>query len=404
MKPAPKKKSAKATRQQSARQVASIRRGPPRLIVAASEHDADMLYATRFYVPDAFIYFTRDGRSTVLLSDLEVDRGRKQATVDEVISLSEFIKENKKALGAKPPLAKVAAHFLRSRRVRRAEVPDSFPLGFSQAMAKAGVTAVPARGPFWPARLYKTAEEQNHLRKALEITAAGLARGVEVRAAAKAAGGKKAAAGAELSWGGSVLTSERLRAEIDSAILRAGGVPANTIVAGGEQACDPHERGSGPLRAGELIILDIFPRDARTGYYGDMTRTVVKGRASDAQRHLWLTVQEGQRMTIEATRAGADGKAIHDRTKKFFKDSGYPTETRDSRHVGFFHGTGHGLGLEIHEPPRFQFTRGLEAGTVITIEPGLYFPGLGGVRIEDVVAVTAKGCDVLSSFEQRLEV
>ena len=404
MKTAPKKKSAKATRKSPARQAVPIRRGPPRLMIAASEHDADMLYATRFYVPDAFIYLMQEGHATVLLSDLEVDRGRKQAVVDEVLSLTEFIKENKKALGARPPLGKVAAHFLRARRVRRAAVPDSFPLGLTQAMAKGGVTVVPAKGPFWPARLHKTAEEQNHLRKALEITAAGMVRGIEVLAAAKAAGGKKAAAGAELSWGGSVLTSERLRAEIDSAILRAGGTPANTIVAGGEQACDPHERGSGPLRAGELMILDLFPRDARTGYYGDMTRTVVKGRASDAQRQLWLTVQAGQRMTIEATRAGADGKAIHERTKKFFKDAGYPTETRDGRHVGFFHGTGHGLGLEIHEPPRFQFTRSLEAGTVITIEPGLYYPGLGGVRIEDVVAVTAKGCDVLSDFEQRLEV
>ncbi len=402
MKPAPKKKSAK---KQPVRQAAApARREPPRLIIAASEHDADMLYATRFYVPDAFIYLRQDGRSTVLLSDLEVDRGRKQAAVDEVVSLTEFIKENKKALGAKPGLGKVAAHFLRTRRVRRATVPDSFPLGFTQAMTQGGVTVVPAKGSFWPARAYKTNDEQNKLRQALAITAAGMARGIEVLAAAKAAGGKKAAPGAELTWGGATLTSERLRAEIESTILHAGGLPANTIVAGGEQACDPHERGSGPLRAGELIILDIFPRDARTGYYGDMTRTVVKGRATDAQRQLWLTVQEGQRMTVEATRAGADGKAIHERTKKFFKDAGYPTETRDGRHVGFFHGTGHGLGLEIHEPPRFQFTKSLEAGTVITIEPGLYYRGLGGVRIEDVVAVTKGGCDVLSDFEQRLEV
>ena len=207
-----------------------------------------------------------------------------------------------------------------------------------------------------------------------------------------------------MHWGGSVLTSERLRAEIDSAILREGGLPANTIVAGGEQACDPHDRGSGPLRAGELIILDIFPRDPATGYYGDMTRTVVKGRATDAQRQLWLTVQEGQRRIIAATKAGADGKKIHEATKKYFKEQGFPTEVREGRHVGFFHGTGHGLGMEIHEAPRFQLTRRLEKGMVITIEPGLYFPGLGGVRIEDVVAVTAKGCDVLSSFEQRLEV
>ena len=388
----------------ASKKAAPALREPSRLMIAASENDADMLYATRFYVPDAFIYLAHGGRSTVLLSDLEVDRGRKQAAVDEVLSLTEFIKENKKALGAKPGLARVAAHFLRTRKVRRAQVPDSFPLSMGMEMVKGGVSVVPTKGQFWPARLHKTRQELDHLRRALAITAAGMARGIEVLAASKAAGGKKAAPGAELTWGATTLTSERLRAEIESAILHAGGVPANTIVAGGEQACDPHDRGSGPLRAGELIILDIFPRDARSGYYGDMTRTVVKGRASDAQRNLWLTVQEGQRATIAATRAGADGKAIHEGTKKFFKDRGYPTETRDGRHVGFFHGTGHGLGMQIHEPPRFQFTKSLEAGTVITIEPGLYYPGLGGVRIEDVVAVTRTGCDVLSDFEQRLEV
>ena len=154
---------------------------------------------------------------------------------------------------------------------------------------------------FWPARLHKTPEEMGHLRRALQITQAGMARGMEVLAAAKAAGGRKAAPGGELRWGGGTLTSERLRAEIDSAILHAGGLPANTIVAGGEQACDPHERGSGPLRAGELIIIDIFPRDAATGYFGDLTRTVVKGRATDAQHQLWLTVQEGQRRVSPGT-------------------------------------------------------------------------------------------------------
>ena len=188
-----------------------------------------------------------------------------------------------------------------------------------------------------------------------------------------------------------MLTSERLRAEIDTAIVRVGGAPADTIVAGGEQACDPHERGSGPLRAGELIIIDIFPRDVKTGYYGDLTRTVVKGRATDAQRHLWETVQEGQRRSIAGTRAGADGKPLHEGCKKFFKERGYPTEQREGRHVGFFHGTGHGLGLELHEEPRFPEDAFLRGGMVFTVEPGLYYPGLGGVRIEDVVAVTKNG-------------
>lgn len=378
---------------------------PARLVIAASEDSADMLYATKFFVPDPFVLLVQDGRSTILLSDLEVDRGRREAAVDEVIGLSEFTQQHKKLLGRNPTLAKVAALFLHTRRVRRAVVPDRFPLAMSLALAREGIqVAPPKKGAFWPERLHKTPAELNLLREALRVTAAGMARGMEVLAAAKPAGGKRAAANAGLFWGDAPLTSERLRAEIDTAILRLGGTAANTIVAGGEQACDPHERGSGPLRAGELIIIDIFPRMNGTGYYGDLTRTVVKGRATDAQRQLWLTVQEGQRRAIAGVRAGANGKTLHEGVKKFFKAEGFPTETRDGRHVGFFHGMGHGLGLELHEQPRYNHTSSFEAGTVFTVEPGLYFPGLGGVRLEDVVAVTPKGHDLLSHYEQRLEI
>src|SRR5690606_37164449 len=109
-----------------------------------------------------------------------------------------------------------------------------------------------------------------------------------------------------------------------SAILHAGGQPANTIVAGGEQGCDPHERGHGPLKAGELIILDIFPRDARSGYYGDMTRTVVRGSASEAQRRLWNTVLEGQKLALKGMKPGVDGSALHTQVVEFFTREGYP--------------------------------------------------------------------------------
>jgi Xaa-Pro aminopeptidase len=384
---------------------AAATREPARLVIAVSEASADMLYGSRFLAPDPFLLLVQNGRSTILLSDLEVDRGRRQAGVDEVLSLSVYAGENKEALGREPAFARVAAHFLKSRRVRRAVVPADFPLGLSRELAREGVEVAPPKaGLFWPQRLHKTPAELAKLRRALEITQIGMTRGLEVLRAAKIAGGKKGGAHGELTWGGSVLTSERLRAEIDTAILHQGGAPANTIVAGGEQACDPHERGSGPLRAGELIILDIFPRDTATGYYGDLTRTVVKGRASDAQRALWQTVQEGQRMAIEGTKAGADGKKLHEAVQNFFTQRGFPTEMREGRHVGFFHGTGHGLGLDLHEEPRFQRTRRFEAGMVFTIEPGLYYPGLGGVRIEDVVAVTRNGRELLSNLEQRLEV
>src|SRR5437016_13416708 len=139
---------------------------------------------------------------------------------------------------------------------------------------------------------------------ALRITEKGLKRAIQVLKASKPGPGKR------LRWNGKTLTSEMLRAEIDSAILRAGGVPTGTIVAGGDQACDPHERGHGPLYADSLIILDVFPRDAKTGYFGDMTRTVLRGRASDAQRKLWNTVKAGQALALKRIKASLDGLTI----------------------------------------------------------------------------------------------
>lgn len=370
----------------------------PRLIYADSERDPDMLYATRFFAPDAFLFLEHDGRRLVVLNDLEVDRGRKQAQVDEVVSWS----DERKKLGLKEntPASQFAAAFLRQRKIRRVEVPACFPLGLAHALEKAGIKLVPVKGLFWPEREKKSEAELKLMRRALQITEAGMARGMEVLRATKTGSTKKRN---PLQWGGKALTSEILRAEIDSAILRAGGAPANTIVAGGEQACDPHERGSGPLYANELIILDIFPRDARTGYYGDMTRTVVRGRASEAQRHLWDTVLKGQQLALKAMKPGVDGSEIHDAVKHYFTEQGYPTEQHDGRWRGFFHGTGHGLGLEIHEEPRFARTT-FTPGQVITVEPGIYWPGIGGTRIEDVAAVTDSGIKLLSRFAKELEI
>ncbi len=370
---------------------------PARLIVADSERDPDMLYATRFFVPDAFLFLEQNGRRTIVLSDLEVDRGRAQAQADEVLSMSEETK--RLGLPKKVAFAKFAAAFLRARKVRRAEVPASFPLGLGQGLAKAGVRLAPAKGLFWKEREHKSPEELKKIRQALAVTEAGMARGIEVlRASAP-----RSASNPILTWCGATLTSESLRAEIDAAVLRAGGLPANTIVAGGLQACDPHERGHGPLRAGELIILDIFPRHATSGYFGDMTRTVVRGRASEAQRHLWEAVRAGQQLALRKMKPGVKGKVLHEEVKEFFKREGYPTEQHEGRWRGFFHGTGHGLGLELHESPRFGATT-FTAGQVITVEPGIYWPGIGGARLEDVATVTATGIRLLSRFPKELEV
>ncbi len=367
-----------------------------RLMVAASEQDADMLYATRFFAPDAFIFLEQNGKRTLVLSDLEIDRGRRQAEADEFLPYSKFEKEVQGKSSKAPPYAQVLAHFLQTKKVKSALVPASFPLGYARELDAQKIRVEPAGEVFWPARESKTEAELRLLRKALEITEAGMARGIEVLK--KSTPGK----GGKLEWSGAVLTSEKLRAEVDAAVLRAGGLPANTIVAGGEQACDPHERGHGPLKANSLIILDIFPRAATSGYYGDLTRTVVRGQASDEQRRLWETVNAGQALALKKMKPGVDGLKLHQEVKQFFAGQGYPTEVRDGRQTGFFHGTGHGLGLEIHEFPRFQKTV-FKEGQVLTVEPGLYYPGLGGVRTEDVVALTKSGVRKLSRFENRLE-
>jgi Xaa-Pro aminopeptidase len=367
-----------------------------KLIVAASEYDADMLYATRFFAPDPFIFLERNGKRTLVLSDLEIDRAKKTAHAHEFLSYNKFEREIQGTSKKAPAYEKVLAYFLRKRGVRSAVVPANFPLGYARELAANKIRLQPTNGLFWPEREAKNAEELRLMRRALAITEKGMARAMEVLRASKPKGKK-------LFWSGKPLTSEMLRAEIDTAILRAGGLPANTIVAGGDQACDPHERGRGPLFANSLIILDIFPRDAASGYFGDMTRTVVRGRASDKQRDLWETVRAGQEMALKKMKPGVDGLTLHNAIKKLFADRGYPTEVRKGRQVGFFHGTGHGLGLEIHEYPRFQKTV-FKKGQVLTVEPGLYYPGLGGVRLEDVAVLTDTGIRLLSRFEKRLEI
>jgi len=369
--------------------------GDTRLIVAPSDIDADMLYATKFWAGDPFIFLEQNGKRTIVLSDLEMGRGRRTAKVDEFVSFNQLEREVQGNAKQPPPFEKVLARFLQKRGVKTAVVPPSFPLGYARALANDVDLATPD-GLYWPEREAKTDDELKLIGRALRITEAGLKRAMEVLKASKPKGKK-------LIWSGKPLTSEILRAEIDSAMLRVGGTPTNTIVAGGDQACDPHERGHGPLFANSLIILDIFPRDAKTGYWGDMTRTVVRGKASEAQRKLWQTVLDGQELALREIKDGVGGMKIHKAIQALFKKRGYPTEVRKGVNVGFFHGTGHGLGLEIHEYPRLQKVI-LKDRQVVTVEPGLYYPGLGGVRHEDVVVVTKTGSKILSRFPKPLEI
>lgn len=370
----------------------------PKLIVASSESSADQLYASGFRAPDAFAFLESRGEKRLLLSDLEIDRGRSEAQVDGVESYSEVERAIRGERRKRPAMARVLAAWLASHKVKSVLVPSDFPFGLARALRKEGVRLKPVKGVFWPGRERKTAAQVRQIEAALRIAEAGVERAIEVL---KSAVIRK---DGRLSLGRRILTSEMVRIELETAVVRAGGESrGDSIVAGGAQACDPHARGSGPLKAHELIILDVFPRDARSGYFGDITRTVVRGRAGDAQRHLWETCLAGQERALRAIKPGRSGEEIHEHVKTFFAEAGYPTEIRDGRWVGFFHGTGHGLGLEIHESPRFSDVE-FFPGLVTTVEPGLYVPGLGGVRHEDVVVVTGRGSRVLTKAAKPLEI
>ena len=208
-----------------------------------------------------------------------------------------------------------------------------------------------------------------------------------------------------LHLGGKVLTSERLKFAIEVACLEAGALSLNTIAAGGDQACDPHCRGTGPLRANELIIVDVFPRVQKTGYHGDMTRTFLRGRATEAQQALVAAVRIAQAKAILDVRAGVNGRDVHRGVVAEFEERGFHTTRGATGSVGFFHGTGHGLGLAVHESPILSGAVDsiLRRGAVVTVEPGLYYPGLGACRIEDVVQVCAGAPKLLSEYHYEWE-
>ncbi|PTX99692.1 aminopeptidase P family protein [Verrucomicrobia bacterium LW23] len=370
-----------------------------RMMYGASDADADLLYSMRFFVPDPVLWWQKGGKTNAVFSQLEIDRARKTARVDRVWSFEEFLPKGTKDRSAEALAATVA----RSRKLKKIEVPRHFPISLVRALEKAGAEVKVAKAGFFPERELKSEEEIAYIQQAQELAQAGMRRAWQVLresepgAAVDGNGGPRV-----LQWGGADLTSQRLRGEIDAEIIRQGGLPAGTIVACADQACDPHERGSGPLFADSAIILDIFPRVQATGYFGDLTRTVVRGKASDELHRLYNTVKEGKAWVMGQVKAGVHGNELHVQLTQRFTDAGWPTEQRDGRWVGFFHGTGHSLGLEIHEAPRFSAGK-FKAGQIMTIEPGLYFPGIGGVRIEDLVVITESGVRNLTDLPEVLE-
>jgi Xaa-Pro aminopeptidase len=375
-----------------------------RLFFADSERDADLYYLTGFLAGDPFLCLVHDGKTTLFLGDLEVDRARRQGRADEVVRVKEVADALEKEIGRELPgdriawLTLVTGRIARDRGIDAFEVPAAFSVAFADGLRGAGLGVHWRPSPFLPERARKTADEVAKVRGAIEHTEAAMTAAIDRLRAAQIRDGM-------LFENGKPLTAESVRFGINLLLLERNCHPYEVIVAGGEQAVDPHERGHGHLPANVPIILDIFPRDNATRYHGDMTRTVVRGRASDDAKRLFDTVAQAKANAEAMLKPGVDGRDVHERVKRTFEEAGYETGVRGGRMVGFFHGTGHGLGLEVHEYPRVSTVHEeMLPGHVVTIEPGLYYPGIGGVRIEDDVLVTDTGCENLCTLDAFLEI
>lgn len=369
------------------------------LLYADSERSADALYFGRVNVPDPFIAFGLRGKKCAVVGALEFGRVRKTSDFDVVLPLERYLTAAKQRWPQRRPGASEVIRLVaEEHKLTHFTVPDDFPAGVLDRLRALGLKITVADGPLFPEREIKSAAEAAAVREGNRCSALGFAAAERILRASRIRG-------RALIHRGQRVTSEMLKFAIEVACLEAGAISTNTIVAGGDQGCDPHERGHGPLRPHELIVVDIFPRVMRSGFHGDMTRTFLRGRATDTQRQLVGAVRDAQLAALGAIRAGVEGRAVHQRVVELFQQRGYETNHTPQGSVGFFHGTGHGLGLAVHEPPRMGATADnlLKKGSVVTVEPGLYYPGIGGCRIEDVVQVTTAKPKLLSRYHYEWE-
>ena len=367
------------------------------LLTGASTFNQNLYYTTRFLAGDPFLYFESADTSTLVVSAMEVGRARKESRVKDVrafhdFGFREFYRQYRDAGRA---LAQVAARVLLDHETREVRVEPSLPVQFADALRAEGITLEIDGTMGVEARRRKATDEVSAIEAAQQSTEAAMARAIALIGASEEHAGV-------LHYKGVPLTSERIRTEIELDLLQQNLVcEVDSTVAGGVTAADPHARGHGPLRWGEAIVMDVFPRSRASRYFADLTRTVVKGTPTDALRRMYETVREAHDAALECVGPGANGADIHRTVLDVFRRAGF--DGRPDR-PSMPHGTGHGIGLDIHEAPRLgDIDVELLEGEVLTIEPGLYHPDIGGVRVEDVVVVTSEGFRNLTTLSKRFE-
>ncbi|QLD84431.1 aminopeptidase P family protein [Natronomonas halophila] len=367
-------------------------------LIKADGEDSNQRYLSGFTAPDPFVTLYT-GENHLLVSALEYGRAKRNARAESVERHSEYdARANIDEYGRPEGEYRTLKSFLDAHDASSVAAPADFPLGVADGLRNLGVEIqADTDDVIESIRATKTDEEVEHIREAQKANEAAMARAEELLAAADVDDGT-------LVYEGDPLTSERVKQEIEIELLRHGCALDETIVACGADAADPHDRGSGPLEADEAIIIDIFPRSKETGYYADMTRTFCVGEPSETIDEWYDLTLEAQEAALDAIEAGVTGSEVHDAVCDVYENAGLPTLRADeTTETGFIHTTGHGVGLDIHEFPRVsEQDNELEAGHIVTVEPGLYDPEVGGVRIEDIVVVTEDGHENLTDYEKSL--
>ncbi|MFB6091383.1 MAG: M24 family metallopeptidase [Haloquadratum sp.] len=369
-------------------------------LVDADGADATQRYLSGFDAPDPFVTVYTPETTALLVSTLEYGRARKESRAETVSRLADYdYRSLADAHGSGEARARVVAAWLDDLGIESVAAPERFPLGPADRLRDRDVAVAPeSEDVVTKIRARKTDAEIDHIREAQRANEAAMTAAEELLRAAEIDRGEDV-----LRSGGEVLTSERVKEEIEVTLLRHGCALDETIVSCGADAADPHDRGSGPLRPDAPVIVDIFPRSKATRYHADMTRTFVRGDPGDALREWFDLTRTALDAALDTIEAGVTGEAVHDAVCDVYEDAGLPTLRSDqATETGFIHSTGHGVGLDVHERPRLSPDgEELKPGHVVTVEPGLYDPEVGGVRIEDLVVVTEGGYENLT--EQPIE-
>jgi len=346
----------------------------------------------------------KDGgyESVLILRDIEMDRARRFARVDRVACPADFAPAGGLSGDRETANAQAAAECLRRAGITHVVGDRSLPLLVVDQIRQVGIDVACDPSRWVDERRRKSPEEIAHLRAAQRVTEGAIRLACETiaRATARADG--------VLMHDGAPLTSERVRALVDRWLLDQGFDNPKSIIAGGPGAADCHYYGYGELRTGQPVIVDIFPRDGRTRYNGDCTRTVVHGDIPDEVKRMHAAVRAAKAAAEKVIKVGVTGEAVHRATIASMIASGYafglPKADAPASYCAMTHGTGHGIGIDVHEPPLLDIKGPpLLAGEALTVEPGLYRQDLGGVRIEDMVIVTQDGHENLNQLPDGLD-